>query len=167
VQAIGYAVGSAGAMLRTTNAGASWTSLLSGTGNDLTAVYFTSNSTGYAVGLGGTILRTTNGTSAVGVNAVSQPIGFSLEQNYPNPFNPATHVGFRIPARPSGGADFGFVSLKVYDVLGREVAKLVEEVKDAGEYSLRFDASSLPSGTYFYTLTSGSFSQTKRMLLLK
>ena len=69
-----------------------------------------------------------------------------LEFNYPNPFNPTTDFRFRIPARPAGGADLGFVSLKVYDVLGREVATLVNEVKLPGEYTVRWDASSAAGG---------------------
>jgi hypothetical protein len=96
--------------------------------------------------------------------------GFSLEQNYPNPFNPKTNFGFRI-------ADFGFVSLRVFDVLGREVATLVNEPKAAGEYEIEFDAANLTSsvssqggyasGVYFYRLTAGGFTSTKRMLILK
>jgi len=94
------------------------------------------------------------------------PLEFSLLQNYPNPFNPTTNIGFRI-------ADRGFVSLKVYDVLGNEVATLVNEELPAGEYKIEFDAIgtsrdlSLTSGIYFYKLNAGSFSQTKKMLLLK
>jgi hypothetical protein len=89
-----------------------------------------------------------------------QPENFILYQNYPNPFNPATNIRFRI-------ADFGFVSLKVYDVLGDEVATLVNEVKDAGEYEVEFSANWLTSGIYFYKLNVGSFSETKKMLLMK
>jgi len=85
---------------------------------------------------------------------------FYLSQNYPNPFNPRTHFEFRI-------ADFGFVTLKVYDVLGNEVAILVNEEKPAGIYEVEFSADGLTSGIYFYKLTSGNFSQTKKMLLMK
>ncbi|NWG29640.1 MAG: T9SS type A sorting domain-containing protein [Ignavibacteriaceae bacterium] len=88
------------------------------------------------------------------------PTKFSLSQNYPNPFNPTTNIEFRI-------ADFGFVSLKVYDVLGNEIATLVNEKKPAGEYEVEFDASNLPSGIYFYQLKAGSFTETKKMILLK
>jgi hypothetical protein len=88
------------------------------------------------------------------------PITFSLEQNYPNPFNPRTHFEFRI-------ADFGFVTLKVYDVLGNEVAILVNEERPAGSYEVEFDAGNLSSGIYFYKLQSGSFVETKKTLLLK
>jgi photosystem II stability/assembly factor-like uncharacterized protein len=85
---------------------------------------------------------------------------FLLSQNYPNPFNPTTKIEFRI-------ADFGFVNLKVYDILGREVAILVNEEKPAGEYEIEFNAANLPSGIYFYQLKAGQFSQTKKMILLK
>jgi hypothetical protein len=86
--------------------------------------------------------------------------GYVLFQNYPNPFNPTTNIGFRI-------LDFGFVSLKVYDVFGRKVATLVNESKTAGSYTIEFDAGSLAGGTYFYHLESGDFQQVKKMLLLK
>jgi hypothetical protein len=89
-----------------------------------------------------------------------QPENFILYQNYPNPFNPATNIRFRIAA-------FGFVSIKVYDVLGNEVTTLVNEVKDAGEYEIQFQANWLTSGIYFYKLNAESFSETKKMLLLK
>ncbi len=85
---------------------------------------------------------------------------FQLSQNYPNPFNPATKIGFRI-------AEFGFVSLKVYDVLGREVATLVNEEKKPGTYEVNFNASNFSSGIYFYRIKTGSFIQTKKILLLK
>jgi len=98
------------------------------------------------------------------------PREFTLEQNYPNPFNTTTHFGFRI-------ANFGFVSLKVFDVLGNEVATLVNEEKPAGEYEVEFDASGLSSGTYFYRLSvsawpsqdgqAGDFSAVKKFVLLK
>ncbi len=85
---------------------------------------------------------------------------FSLLQNFPNPFNPTTKIKFRI-------VDFGFVSLKVYDVLGNEVATIVNEERPAGVYEMEFNATELSSGIYFYKLTADKFSQTKKMLLLK
>jgi hypothetical protein len=92
---------------------------------------------------------------------------FSLAQNYPNPFNPITNIEFRI-------AGFGFVTLKVYDILGREIATLVNEEKPAGEYEVEFNAVShsgevrnLTSGIYFYKLQAGSVIETKKMILLK
>lgn len=90
----------------------------------------------------------------------SLPTVFNLEQNYPNPFNPATIIDYAVPSNE-------FVSLKVYDILGREVITLVNEQKNAGYYSISFNASNLSSGVYFYKLTAGSFTQIKKMLLLK
>ena len=97
------------------------------------------------------------------VNDLSVTDRFSLSQNYPNPFNPTTNIGFRI-------AKFGLVTLKVFDVLGREVATLVNEEKPAGSYMVEFDASgivNLASGIYFYKLQAGSFSDTKKFILIK
>jgi parallel beta-helix repeat protein len=92
----------------------------------------------------------------------SLPIEFSLEQNYPNPFNPSTKIQFTIPNPP-----VGYVSLKVYDVLGNELATLVDEEKPVGNYEIVFDASGLASGIYFYKITAGNFVETKKMLFLK
>jgi Peptidase family M1 domain/Peptidase M1 N-terminal domain/Secretion system C-terminal sorting domain len=83
-----------------------------------------------------------------------------LEQNYPNPFNPSTKIKYQI-------ADAGFVNLRVYDVLGNEVSTLINKDMQAGSYEVEFNASNLPSGIYYYTLNTGSYSQTKKMILLK
>ena len=85
---------------------------------------------------------------------------YSLFQNYPNPFNHVTTINYQIPKT-------GFVTLKIYDVLGKEVATFVNEDKLAGEYEVDFDATNLPSGVYFYQLTTGDFVQTKKMILLR
>jgi len=85
---------------------------------------------------------------------------YKLSQNYPNPFNPTTTVEYQI-------LKIGFVTLKVYDILGKKVATLVNEEKSAGRYEFVFNATALPSGIYFYQLTSGSFVETKKMILLK
>jgi hypothetical protein len=89
-----------------------------------------------------------------------QPAQFSLSQNYPNPFNPSTSFEFQV-------SSFGFVCLNVFDVLGREVASLVNEVRPAGVYTVRWDASSLPSGVYFYRLQAGNYVETKKLVLAK
>jgi hypothetical protein len=88
------------------------------------------------------------------------PKKFMLSQNYPNPFNPTTNFGFRI-------SDFGFVTLRVYDVLGREIASLMNEIKQPGEYKVNWNASEFPSGVYFYRLQSGSYIDTKKLILMK
>jgi photosystem II stability/assembly factor-like uncharacterized protein len=85
---------------------------------------------------------------------------FSLSQNYPNPFNPSTTINFSVPSSE-------FVTLKIYDVLGNEVATLLNEEKPAGTYQVSFNASGLSSGVYFYTLTSGNFMATKKLILLR
>jgi hypothetical protein len=137
---------------------------------------FTDENSGWIYAGGGGILthmyRTTNGGHggivSVDDNTIdSGPEGFSLEQNYPNPFNPVTSIKYVV-------GSFQFVSLKVYDVLGKEVATLVNEEKPAGEYEIEFNAVShsgnvrnLPSGIYFYQLKAGSFVETKKMVLIK
>jgi hypothetical protein len=93
-------------------------------------------------------------------NGNEVPEKYSLSQNYPNPFNPTTKFNFSIPNN-------GFVSLKVFDVLGREVATIVEKDFNAGIFTVDFDASSLSTGIYFYTLKSGDFTSTKKMMLVK
>ena len=85
---------------------------------------------------------------------------YSLEQNYPNPFNPTTEIEFKVPQA-------GLVSLKVFDLLGKEIVTLINEHKSVGAYKVNFDASRLPSGVYFYRLQAGDFIQTKKMVLLK
>ena len=88
------------------------------------------------------------------------PENFELAQNYPNPFNPVTTIQYSIPQRSN-------VTLKVYDVLGNEIAALVNEEKLAGVYEVDFNASNLSSGVYFYKLQGGSFVETKKMILLR
>jgi hypothetical protein len=95
---------------------------------------------------------------------------FYLHQNYPNPFNPTTKIKFSIPSNKNplpGVARGGLVTLKVYDILGKEVAVLVNEEKSPGEYEVNFNAANLSSGVYFYQLKSGDFIQNKKMILLK
>ncbi|MCH7964786.1 MAG: T9SS type A sorting domain-containing protein, partial [Bacteroidetes bacterium] len=99
-------------------------------------------------------------------------LDFSLSQNYPNPFNPNTKIVFAIPSNlPDGKAgvnrETSNVTLKVYDVLGIEIATLVNEELEAGKYEIDFIARDLPSGIYFYTFRSGSFVKTKKMVLIK
>ena len=95
------------------------------------------------------------------------PEGFKLFLNYPNPFNPLTIIKYAIPAVILSEAKNLNVQLKVYDVRGREIATLVNEDKSAGVYEITFDASDLTSGVYFYRLSAGSFTETKKMILLR
>jgi hypothetical protein len=92
--------------------------------------------------------------------SLGKPQEFALYANYPNPFNPSTAIQYDLPEK-------SFVRLRVFDILGRQVAVLVEEERPAGSYSLSFNASNLPSGIYFYRIEAGSFVETKRMVLLK
>lgn len=108
----------------------------------------------------GVVLESPGGVTSVNDPSGSLPTEFSLEQNYPNPFNPSTKISFSIPEKSN-------VSLKVYDVLGNEVTNLVEGDFLAGAHEVNFNASKLASGIYFYVLKAGSFSQTKKMNLLK
>ena len=108
-----------------------------------------------------------DGTVSVESNLLStQNLEFNLSQNYPNPFNPSTTIKYSISAA-IGNGHAPSVQLKVYNILGQEVATLVNKQQQPGQYKIQFDASSLPSGTYFYRLTAGNFSGTKKLLLLK
>ncbi len=100
--------------------------------------------------------------SLVGVshNNNQIPKEFNLSQNYPNPFNPTTNISFSVPKA-------GNVKVSVYDVLGNEVATVVNEYKQAGSYNVNYNASALSSGVYFYKMVSGSFTETKKMTLVK
>ncbi len=99
--------------------------------------------------------------TATGINDQAfSPKEFKLEQNYPNPFNPSTTIKFSIPRA-------SFVTLNIYNILGREVTSLVNEEKTAGSYQIQFDAGSLASGVYFYKIQAGSYIQTKKMILLR
>ena len=93
-------------------------------------------------------------------NPPSLPLDYVLYQNYPNPFNPSTTIQYSIPKK-------SIVTLKVYDILGNEVASLVNEDKSIGSYEGKFDGTGLPSGIYFYRLQAGSFVETKKMVLMK
>ena len=99
-------------------------------------------------------------TTVTDAEQESKHLFSTLHQNYPNPFNPSTSIQYAVSNRQ-------FVSLKVYDVLGNEIATLVNEEKPAGSYEVEFDGIGLPSGVYFYRLTAGKFADTKKLILLK
>ena len=106
-------------------------------------------------------IREGNGMLTTTVQShTNAPVQFNLCQNYPNPFNPGTSFEFQVPG-------YGLVTLSVYDLFGRQVATLVNEVRPPGAYTVRWDASSLSSGVYFYKLAAGDFTQTRKLLLLK
>jgi len=108
------------------------------------------------------IIRIIEGTGIIGIklNSTEVPERFTLKQNYPNPFNPTTIIGLEIPKE-------GFVSLKVFDVTGREIKNLVSQNIKPGKYSIDYNVLSLPSGVYFYRLDTENFSDTKKMVVLK
>jgi hypothetical protein len=103
---------------------------------------------------------TVTGSTGVQENTGTTPREYSLQQNYPNPFNPSTNVTFQV-------AREGFVSVKIYDVLGKEVSTLVNEVKQAGTYNTTWNAAGFGSGIYFCKMQAGSFMETKKLVLMK
>ncbi len=141
--------------------------LAPGIGGDYTqpiagrSFYFTTTSSWVQIPNANLIVRAfiTGQTSDV-PNQGELPKVFALNQNYPNPFNPSTSISYELPGR-------SFVSLKMFDVLGREVATLVSEEKTAGKYSVAWNARDVSSGIYFYRLQAGSFTDTKKLVLMK
>jgi hypothetical protein len=106
------------------------------------------------------IQLTMNLAMSTGNNTIGTPKEFALYQNYPNPFNPVTKIRYELPIS-------GFATLKVYDMLGKEVATIVNEDKKAGRYIVDFDGTNLASGVYFFKFQVASFVQTRKMILLK
>jgi len=131
--------------------------------------------------IGGVITRTGNGADfssmkyldgvlvTIGTTSENIPSEYALYQNYPNPFNPSTTIKFDLPSNfpPSKGDRGMFVRLAIYDLLGREVAVIVNESLFPGSYEVTFSAPQLSSGVYFYQLTSGTFRDIKRMTMIK
>jgi hypothetical protein len=155
-----------GPIYKTTNGGLNWYSQvdigLAGT----ECMQFINSQTGWIVGDEGLIVKTTNGGETVSLNNISStvPKEFSLLQNYPNPFNPTSTIRFDIL---SVGAVPRPVRIMIYDVLGREVATLVNEQLKSGSYSVTWDGTNFSSGVYFYKLETETYSETKKMVLLK
>jgi photosystem II stability/assembly factor-like uncharacterized protein len=147
---------------RSTNFGTNWANVFNGSGTleDIDLAINGSCPIGWVVSSTGNVAKMTSTT--VGITPINNeiPKGFVLSQNYPNPFNPSTNISFALPKS-------GFVTLKVYDMVGKEVATLVNESKTAGNYIIGFNASNLPSGVYFYKIESSNFVDTKKMLLIK
>ncbi len=129
---------------------------------DLVNIWVTINQRGFGNSGAFFLLDDLSFGPALGVDEprTSLPSGFELSQNYPNPFNPTTKVSFAI-------SHSSFVTLRVFDVLGREVATLVNEVKQPGDYTVGWNAVGIASGTYLYELRSGTFSQTRKLILAK
>lgn len=150
------------AIVVSNNGGASW-----GTKSDkfpafASKLIFITKDTAYGLSNIGALYKSTTGGGITSINNISEtlPKNFILMQNYPNPFNPTTTIDYSIPKE-------SFVTIKVYDMLGREVATLINEEKNAGEYSVKFNGSILASGVYLYRMKAGNFIQTKKMILMK
>jgi photosystem II stability/assembly factor-like uncharacterized protein len=137
--------------------GKTWTSQVNAGGRD---IVFPTAQNGWFVGDGGNLYHTTNGWITSMKDTYSHTGGFMLYQNYPNPFNPLTNFSFIIPAR-------SFVSLKVFDVMGREVATLVNGELSAGNHTQQWNVANNASGVYFYRLHAGAFTETKKLILLR
>jgi hypothetical protein len=105
------------------------------------------------------VARITSPPTSVNSN-LQQPSIFALRQNYPNPFNPSTSISYSVPTQ-------SYVIVAIFDLLGREVRRLVQDVKQPSEYSVTWDASNVPSGVYFYRLVAGGFVETKKMVLMR
>lgn len=161
----GAVVGSNGTVRFTTDGGDTWeedpdlTNALDG--KSIKKVRSLDNTLGIAIGDSGLVVYFSTDSISVSVDEKGNNIqNYSLSNNYPNPFNPSTIIKYSLPY-------YGFVTLRVYDMLGREIATLVNEEKPPGTYEANFDASNLATGIYFYKLQVGSFVETKKMILLK
>jgi photosystem II stability/assembly factor-like uncharacterized protein len=153
--------------MRTTNFGQTWALQVIEDGSPLMNLggsCLTDKYTYYMAGgtyQEGRIYHTSNGGStSVNNNSAISVSEFSLSQNFPNPFNPVTAIKYNVPNK-------SFIVMKVYNSVGKEIVELVNEVKAGGVYEVKFDASSLPSGVYYYKLTSENYSETKKMILIK
>lgn len=159
----GYTGGTSGSIFKTTDGGFNWTRINSGITNEITKIHFISESTGFIIGTNGLIMKIEDGSGSPSFTELDEnPIisNFELYQNYPNPFNPSTTIRYQIP-------ESGIVTIKVYDLLGKEVSTLVNDYKAAGTHDVIFNAEELSSGIYFYSLQSGNFMKTKSMTVLK
>jgi len=155
-------VGSGGGVFLSTNNGTSWTLVNSGLTNISIYALAVSGTNLFAGPDGGGVWRRPLSEIITSIHNTSSelPSEFLLQQNYPNPFNPTTTIKFQITISK-------FVKLSVFDMLGHEVATLMNEQLKPGMYETSFDGSSLNGGVYFYKISAGDFSETKRMLLIK
>jgi photosystem II stability/assembly factor-like uncharacterized protein len=152
--------GTYGQLRKSTDGGLSYTVVPFVSINGITTMSFINSMTGWIMGQGGMIVKTNDILTNNGEIISQTPNSFNLYQNYPNPFNPNTVIRYQLSVVSK-------ITLKVYDILGKEVAILVNEVKNAGNYSVDFNASNFPSGVYFYKLEANDHSEVKKMLLLK
>lgn len=146
---------------RTTDGGRNWATVTVSTPR-VTDVTFINSLTGFAVADYGVVLKTTNGGQPISINTISTeiPNSFEVYQNFPNPFNPSTKINFQL-------THSDFVKLQIYNSNGREVQSLINIKLAPGGYSFDFYGDNLPSGVYYYRLSAGNFTDTKKMILLK
>jgi hypothetical protein len=151
-----------GGIFVSTNNGTSWTAVNIGMTNTYVHALAVSGTNLFAGTRGGGVWRRPLSEMITSVERLSTnlPTHFSLDQNYPNTFNPATTISFSLPSK-------SFVTLKVFDALGREVSILVAEELPAGMYARQWNAAALPSDVYFYRLQAGLLTETKNLILLK
>ena len=147
-------------VFRSTDDGITWKNINDGLTDTNLVTIATNDSRLFIGGQAGVWSRPLSEVTSVKSQRKRLPVSFLLSQNYPNPFNPTTVISFQLPMTD-------FVSLKVYDAIGREVATLVNEKKNAGTYSIQWNALEYPSGVYFVRMVAGSFTNVKKMLLLK
>ena len=159
---VGYIVGSSGTAFFTTNAGANWTTVNTQALSSVYNVYMTPDTKAFCVGINGAILKNNTVLTGIAGNETGIPASYRLEQNYPNPFNPTTTIKFSLPKT-------GIVSLKIYDVAGREIMRLLNsQPMNAGYQTQLFNGSMLSSGVYFYSLiVDNNLVDTKKMVLIK
>ena len=151
----------------TNSGGSNWTADIPGNGDTATYVYYikaadTQGRDAFSPGTAPAQLHSFIAASSI-TNIISNgtiPLTFALQQNYPNPFNPATKINFDIPVQ-------SMVSIKIFDMSGREIKEMINTGLAAGSYSVSFDGSGLASGVYYYRIEAGSFIETRKMLLIK
>jgi photosystem II stability/assembly factor-like uncharacterized protein len=147
-------------VFRSTNYGEEWESFNTAlTDSSITSLYCNPSGYLYAGGRNLGIFKTVESTTGVDPEG-DIPTQFSLSRNYPNPFNPTTEIRYHIPHS-------SYVSLKVFDVIGREVVTLVDDIRVAGNHNISWNASGVPSGVYFYRLQAGNFMKTRKLVILK
>jgi hypothetical protein len=144
------------------NFGSSWKSINSGLTSEVTAFALREPYLYVGTTSGKVYKRSLDEMNITMVESptVERPTNFILYQNYPNPFNPTTTIKYSVPKQ-------SYVTIKIFDALGREVTTLLNEEKSVGNYSIEFNASSFPSGIYFYRMQAENFMETKKLILLK